>query len=107
METLGNIYGNGSRYVTPNGKTYRDAQLRELIHSITIEQLLEHELTCGSEPACERGEGEAIAEQQQPRASCCEAATSSRGRRLRVVEPSLPDKHQAPLPGAPNVEVLL
>jgi hypothetical protein len=55
----------------------------------------------------ERGEGEAVAEQQPPRASGFEAATLSRGRRLGVVEAPLPEKHQVPLPGAPNVEVLL
>jgi hypothetical protein len=33
-----------------------------------VEQLPEHELTCGSEPGWERGEGEAVAEQQPPRA---------------------------------------
>jgi hypothetical protein len=71
-----------------------------------VEQLPEHELACGSEPAWERREGEAVAEQQPPQASGCEAATSSRGRRLRVVEALLPEKHQAPLPGAPNVEVV-
>jgi hypothetical protein len=61
-----------------------------------IEQLPEHELTCGSEPVWEHGEGEAVAEQQPPRASGCEAITSSQGRRLGVVEASLPEKHQAP-----------
>jgi hypothetical protein len=61
-----------------------------------VEQLPEHELACGSELAWEQGEGEAIAEQQPPRASGCEAATSSRGRRLRVVEVLLTEKHQAP-----------
>jgi hypothetical protein len=72
-----------------------------------VEQLPEHELAYVSEPAWERGEGEAVAEQQPPRALGCEAATSSWGRRLRVVEALLPGKHQAPLPGAPNVEVAL
>jgi hypothetical protein len=38
----------------------------ELIHSIAVEQLPDYELTCGSEPAWERGEGEAVAEQQPP-----------------------------------------
>jgi hypothetical protein len=47
----------------PKGKTYRDAQLRELVHSVVVEQLPEHELAYGSEPAWERGEGEAVAEQ--------------------------------------------
>jgi hypothetical protein len=70
-----------------------------------VEQLPEHELAYGSEPAWERGEGEVVAEQQPPRASGCEAATSSWGRRLRVVEVLLPEKYQAPLPGASNVEV--
>jgi hypothetical protein len=44
-----------------------------------VEQLPEHELVCGSEPACEHGEGEAVVERQTPRASGCEAATFSRG----------------------------
>jgi hypothetical protein len=65
MKTLDNIYGNGSRCHT-KGKTYRDAQLGEFVHSVMVEQLPEHELICGSEPAWER-EGEAIAEQQPPR----------------------------------------
>jgi hypothetical protein len=72
-----------------------------------VEQLSEHELVCGSEPAWERGEGEAVAEQQPPRASGCEAVMPSRGRQLEVVEASLPEKHQASLPGVPNVEVVL
>jgi hypothetical protein len=78
------------------GKTYRDAQLGELVHSVAVEQLPDHELACGSELSWECGEGEAVAEQQPPRASGCEAATSSRGRRLGVVETLLPEKHQAP-----------
>jgi hypothetical protein len=61
-----------------------------------VEQLPEHELACGSEPAWEHGEGEAVAERQRPRASGCEAAMSSRGRRHGVVEASLPEKYQAP-----------
>jgi hypothetical protein len=77
------------------------------VHSVAVEQLPKHELTCGSEPAWEHGECEAVAEQQPPRASGCEATTSSRRRRLRVVEPSLPEKHQALIPCAPNVEVVL
>jgi hypothetical protein len=72
-----------------------------------VEQLPEYELVCGSEPTWKRREGEAIAEQQPPRASGCEAATSSRGRRLGVVEASLPEKHQALLPGTPNIKVVL
>jgi hypothetical protein len=51
------------------GKTYRDTQLKELVHSVAVEQLPEYELTCGSKPAWERGEGEAVAEQHPPRAS--------------------------------------
>jgi hypothetical protein len=108
------MYGNFGQHIReriqtchPKGKTYRDAQLGELVHSVMVEQLPEHELTSGSEPAWERGEGEVVAEQQPPRASGCEATTSSRGRRLGVVEALLPEKHQAPLPGAPNVKVVL
>jgi hypothetical protein len=61
-----------------------------------VEQLPEHELAYESEPTWERGEGEAVTEQQPSRASGCEAATSSRGRRLGVVEALLPEKHQPP-----------
>jgi hypothetical protein len=61
-----------------------------------VEQLPEHELVYGSEPVWERGKGEAVAKQQPPRASGYEAAVSSRGRRLGVVEASLPEKHQSP-----------
>jgi hypothetical protein len=81
--------------------------LGELVHSVAVEQLPEHELSYGSEPAWEHGEGEAVTEQQPPRASGCEAATSSQGRRLGVVEALLLEKHQASLLGAPNVEVVL
>jgi hypothetical protein len=42
-----------------------------------VEQLPENELVCGSEPAWERGEDEDVVEQQPPRASGCEAVTSS------------------------------
>jgi hypothetical protein len=48
--------------MSPKGKTYRDAQLGELVHSVVVEQLSEHELACGSEPAWEREEGETVAE---------------------------------------------
>jgi hypothetical protein len=91
----------------PKGKTYRDAQLGGIVHSVAVEQLPEHELVCESEPTWERGEGEAVTEQQSPRASVCEAAMSLRGRRLEVVEVLLPEKHHTPLPGVPNVEVVL
>jgi hypothetical protein len=107
METLGNIYENGSGHVSRRVKTYRDAQLGELVHSVVVEQLPENELVCGSEPAWEHEECEVVAEQQPPRDSGCEAATSSRGRRHGVAEASLSEKHQAPLSGALNVEVVL
>jgi hypothetical protein len=61
------------------GKTYRDAQLRELVHSVMVKQLPKHKLACVSEPGWKREEAEAIAEQQLPQASGCEAAMSSRG----------------------------
>jgi hypothetical protein len=63
------MYGNLGQHIReriqtchPKGKTYRDAQPGELVHSIVVEQLPEHKLACRSEPAWERGEGEAIAE---------------------------------------------
>jgi hypothetical protein len=65
--------------MSPEGKTYRDAQLGELVHSVMVEQLPEHELICGSEPALEHKEDEAVTERQPPRASGYEATTSSRG----------------------------
>jgi hypothetical protein len=81
------MYGNLGQHIRgriqtchPKDKTYRDAQLGELVHSVVVEQLPEHELTYGSEPAWERGEGEVVAEQQPPRALGCKAATSSRRR---------------------------
>jgi hypothetical protein len=67
------MYGNLRQHIREQiqtchlkGKTYRDAQMGELVHSITVEQLPDYELACGSEPARERGEGEAVAEQQSP-----------------------------------------
>jgi hypothetical protein len=42
-----------------------------------VEQLPEHELACGSEPAWERGEGEAVVEQQPPRAPTWRAKCQS------------------------------
>jgi hypothetical protein len=41
-EVLANIYGNRSQTYRPKGKTYRDAQLRELVHSIAVEHAPEH-----------------------------------------------------------------
>jgi hypothetical protein len=81
------MYGNLGQHIRGQietchlkGKTYKDAQLGELVHFIMVEQLPEHELACGSEPAWKHGEGETVAEQQPPRASGCEATTSSWGR---------------------------
>jgi hypothetical protein len=85
-ENLGQHIRERIQTCHPKGKTYRDVQLGELVHSVAVKQLPEHELICGSKPAWERGEGEAVAEQQPPRASVCEAATSSWRRRLEVVE---------------------
>jgi hypothetical protein len=63
-EALGNIYGNGSQICHPKGKTYRDTQLGELIHSVAVEHAPEHEVACGSELAGEkREEGETVVEQ--------------------------------------------
>jgi hypothetical protein len=77
MKGLGNIYENRSQTYRLKGKTYRYAQLGELVRSITIEHALQHEVTCGSEPAGEKhGEGETAAERQPPRALGYEAATS-------------------------------
>jgi hypothetical protein len=53
-EALGNKYGNRSQICHPKGKTYKDAQLRELVHSVVIEHVLEHKVICWSEPAGEK-----------------------------------------------------
>jgi hypothetical protein len=80
MKTLGNIYENGSQACRMKGKTYKDGQLSELVHSVTVEHASEHEVIYGSKPVGEKcEEGETVAEQQPPRASGCEAATSSWG----------------------------
>jgi hypothetical protein len=64
MEGLGNIYGNKLQTCRPKGKTYRYAQLGELVRSIVVEHAPEHEVICGSKPAREKHEeGEIAAEQ--------------------------------------------
>jgi hypothetical protein len=79
-EVLGNIYGNGSQICHPMSKTYRDTQLGELVHSITVEHASEHEVICERNPIGEKHrEGETATGWQPPRASGCEAATSSWG----------------------------
>jgi hypothetical protein len=79
-EALSNIYGNGSQTCCLKGKTYRDAQLGELVHSIVVKHAPEHEVGCGSKPVREKHrEGETTAEQEPPRASGCEATTPSWG----------------------------
>jgi hypothetical protein len=86
-EGLDNIYENRSQTCRPKGKTYRYAQLGEFVHAVAVEHALEHEVACRCEPTGEkRGEGETATERQPPRASVCEATTSSRGCRLRVAE---------------------
>jgi hypothetical protein len=72
------IYGNRSQTYHSKGKTYIDAQLGELIHSVVVEHAPEHEVICESKPVGEKHrEGETVAERQPPRASNCEAVTSS------------------------------
>jgi hypothetical protein len=79
-EGVGNIYVNRSQTYRSKGKTYRYAQLEELVHSVMVEHAPEHEVICGSKPAAEKHEEcETTAERQPPRASGCEAATSSLG----------------------------
>jgi hypothetical protein len=66
-EGLGNIYGNGSQTCHPKVKTYRYAQLGELVHSVMVEHASEHEVIYGSKRAGEKhGEGETGAERQPP-----------------------------------------
>jgi hypothetical protein len=80
MKALGNIYGHESQICHLKGKTYRDAQLGELVHSEAVEHAPKLEVIYGSEPAGEkRGEGKTAAERQPSQASGCEAAMSSKG----------------------------
>jgi hypothetical protein len=63
MKTLDNIYGNGSQTSHSKGKTYRDAQLGELVHSVVVEHVPKHEVIYGSEPTGEkRDAGETVVE---------------------------------------------
>jgi hypothetical protein len=58
----------------------RYAQLGELVRSVMVEHAPKHEVICGSKPVGEKHEeGETTVERQLPRASGCEAATSSQG----------------------------
>jgi hypothetical protein len=62
-ESLGNKYGSGSQTCRPKGKTYRDAHLRELVHSVAVEHVSEDIVICGSKPIGEKcGEGETTTE---------------------------------------------
>jgi hypothetical protein len=57
-ESLGNIYESRSQTHCPKGKTYRDAQLGEHIHSVAVEHVSENKVVCGSQPIGEKcGEG--------------------------------------------------
>jgi hypothetical protein len=51
MEGLDNIYENRLQTYRPKGKTYRYAQLGELVRSVTVEHALEHEVICGIKSA--------------------------------------------------------
>jgi hypothetical protein len=63
MKSLGNIYMNGSQTYRPKDKTYKDAQLRELVHSVAVEHASENEVICGRKPTGEKcGEGVTAAE---------------------------------------------
>jgi hypothetical protein len=70
MKTLGNIYGNRSQSCRLKGKTYKDTQLGELVHSVVVEHTPEHGVAYRGEPIGEkREEGETSAELQPPCAS--------------------------------------
>jgi hypothetical protein len=63
MKALSNIYKNRSQTCCPKDKTYRDAQLGELVHSVVVEHASEHKVVCRSESAGEKcGEGETATE---------------------------------------------
>jgi hypothetical protein len=92
METLGNIYGNISQACRPKGKTYRDTQLGELVHSIVVERV--------SEKVKLLVNGSHLAPQGESRNIIMGMTTwSSRN--------TAPRETPSPLPGAPNVEAVL
>jgi hypothetical protein len=77
-EALGNIYGNKSQTCRSKAKTYKGAQLKELVHSTSAEHVPEHEVVYRSEPTEEKhGEGETVAKQQPARALGREDTTAS------------------------------
>jgi hypothetical protein len=79
-EGLGNIYRNRSQTCRPKDKIYTYAQVGELVHSVAVQHVSEHDFICGSKPAGEKHEeGETTTEQQPPQASSYEAVTSSQG----------------------------
>jgi hypothetical protein len=53
-KALGYIYGNRSQTCRMKGKTYRDAQPGELVNSVAVEHMQEHETIYGSEPVGEK-----------------------------------------------------
>jgi hypothetical protein len=70
MKILGNIYGNRSQSCRLRGKTYKDTQLGELVHSVVVEHTSEHGVAYRGEPIGEkREEGETSVELQPPCAS--------------------------------------
>jgi hypothetical protein len=76
-EGLVKIYKNIFQTCHLKGKTYKDAQLWELIHFIAVEYTPEHKVIYRSKPTGEkREEGETAAERQPPRASGREATMS-------------------------------
>jgi hypothetical protein len=81
MKFLGNIYGNRFQIYHLKDKTYRDAQLGKLVHSITVEHASKHKVVCGSKSTGEKHkEGETAADQQSPRipSSCTKCQSSLR-----------------------------
>jgi hypothetical protein len=66
MKFLGKIYRNRSQIYCSKGKSYRDAQLGELVHSITVEHVSKHEVVCGSKLAWEKHREGVTAANQQP-----------------------------------------
>jgi hypothetical protein len=66
-----------------------------------VEKLPEHELTCVSEPAWEHKKVKLLLNGNHLELQAV------RPQYPRGDEASLPEKHQAPLPNSPNVEVVL
>jgi hypothetical protein len=84
------ITGTDLKHIIRRVKPTEMLSWESLFIHVAVDHAPEHGVICGNEPAGEkRGEGKTAAGWQPPRASGCEAATSSWGSRLGGAEAPL------------------